>query len=159
MPRSIDTPQDYADMMIAACAPLREKFGLDVGGTKLELWGPSIVLIGPHCNVWMFAESQRDRDFEIFLVPKDLKSPEVMRWSSVSPSGNPQKRLWQLVDESPEGSARDKRAYRVLSRFWSWKSFFFGGVPAMTYASQFSKLCDLLERFGGKYLAGEVPLD
>jgi hypothetical protein len=149
-------PQDFAGMMIEASAELRERFHLTVGGIEITAFGPSIVLVGENCNVLMFADCQRERDFELALIRSGLNTPEAVEATHEPLTRWAEKSFRELVRE--RGTPEDIRKYLKLSTFSDWRTMFRGTLPASTYSNQFKRFCDLFAMFAKDFLVGSASL-
>lgn len=143
-PKDWGSPQDVLGALIEGSAILRKRYGLRVGQSEPPWYGPTVVLRGPYCNVQIYAESGRDRVIMLGLVAKGFVKPEypgVEDWTYP---------LLSLVQDDPTHSNADLDELKDASQM---------PVDRAARVLHVSRLCYLIERFGGGFLDGSRAVE
>jgi hypothetical protein len=136
------SPKGVRDALIEGSKSLQDKYSLRVGASKVEWYGSIVMLLGPHCNVSMYAESGRDRVYVLTLVSKEFISPKYYSQAKWAVS------LWPLMQG--HGSEDDIRVIKKCSDMPDSRAENLANIAA---------LCDLLAKYGDAYLRGTADTD
>ena len=154
-----NTPEDYGKVIVQASKRLRERFQLKVGDVATDVWGVDVVLVGKGCNMSFYAESNREADFMIILVPAGLDThDDIFKWKVEQP-GRRYVYLQEVIGHDSSDPKGEIRRFNKMASFWSWRNFFFNDVPASNFLDQFTELFDMCGDYAGPYLTGEKSIE